>query len=67
MQLIEDASKQKLRGAYYTPYSIADFILRWGINGVDNADVLEPSCGDGVFLECMSKEKMLFHSTIQFK
>lgn len=62
MQLIEDASKQKLRGAYYTPYSIADFILRWGINGVDNADVLEPSCGDGVFLECMSKEKMLFHS-----
>ena len=62
MQLFEDASEQKLRGAYYTPPAIADFILRWGINGGDNADILEPSCGDGVFLECMSKGKMLYHS-----
>ena len=62
MQLIEDASEQKLRGAYYTPPSIADFILRWGFNGSNNADVLEPSCGDGVFLECMANGNMLFHS-----
>ena len=33
MQLIEDASAQKLRGAYYTPPAIASFILHWGING----------------------------------
>lgn len=62
MQLIEDASKQKLRGAYYTPPPIADFILRWGINGCDNADILEPSCGDGVFIKCIDKGDMLFHS-----
>ena len=31
MQLIENASEQKLRGAYYTPSAIADFILRWGL------------------------------------
>src|SRR5574344_404263 len=62
MQLIEDASAQKRRGAYYTPPAIADFILRWGINGGNNADVLEPSCGDGVFLECISNENMLYHS-----
>lgn len=62
MQLIEDASEQKLRGAYYTPPAIADFILKWGMNGRDNADILEPSCGDGVFLECMSDGNMLYHS-----
>lgn len=62
MQLIKEASKQKLRGAYYTPVTIADFILRWGINGGNNADVLEPSCGDGVFLECMANGNMPYNS-----
>ena len=33
MQLIENATDQKLRGAYYTPPVIAKFILQWGING----------------------------------
>ena len=61
MQLIEDASAQKLRGAYYTPPAIASFILHWGINGSTDADILEPSCGDGVFLEQMATEHMLFH------
>jgi len=61
MQLIEDASAQKLRGAYYTPPAIASFILHWGINGSTDADILEPSCGDGVFLEQMARENMLFH------
>lgn len=61
MQLIEDASAQKLRGAYYTPPAIASFILHWGINGSTDADILEPSCGDGVFLEQMVRENMLFH------
>lgn len=62
MQLIKEASEEKLRGAYYTPSSIASFILHWGINGSHDYDILEPSCGDGVFLECMLKEKMAFHS-----
>jgi len=61
MQLIEDASEQKLRGAYYTPSGIASFILHWGINGSIDADILEPSCGDGVFLEQMAREQMAFH------
>lgn len=61
MQLIEDASAQKLRGAYYTPPAIASFILHWGINGSTDADILEPSCGDGVFLGQMERENMQFH------
>lgn len=54
MQLIKDASSQKLRGAYYTPRSIADFIIQWGMNGNTQMDILEPSCGDGVFLESIA-------------
>lgn len=62
MQLIENATDQKLRGAYYTPPVIAKFILQWGINGNNNLNILEPSCGDGVFLECISNNKILYNS-----
>ena len=51
MKLIENTSAEKLRGGFYTPAPIASFILKWGINGCSDYDVLEPSCGDGVFLE----------------
>lgn len=51
MQLIENASKDKLRGGFYTPAPIARFILKWSLNGDMQTDILEPSCGDGVFLE----------------
>lgn len=43
-------SYQKLRGGYYTPKRIADFLARWAIQS-PNAEVLEPSCGDGVLLQ----------------
>lgn len=43
-------SYQKLRGGYYTPKPIADFLAHWAIQS-PTAEVLEPSCGDGVFLE----------------
>ncbi len=51
MKLITEASSDKLRGGFYTPSPIAEFLLRWGINGNSDSDILEPSCGDGVFLE----------------
>lgn len=55
MQLIKDASSQKLRGAYYTPRPIADFITQWGMSGKKRMNILEPSCGDGVFLESIAR------------
>ena len=39
----------KLRGGYYTPEEVARFICKWAIND-HAATVLEPSCGDGVFI-----------------
>lgn len=62
MQLIENATDQKLRGAYYTPPAIAKFILQWGINGSNDLNILEPSCGDGVFLECIGNDEMPYNS-----
>jgi adenine-specific DNA-methyltransferase len=62
MKLIENASPEKLRGGVYTPEPIAEFILRWGINGSTNFDILEPSCGDGVFLKVLKELKSKYKS-----
>lgn len=39
----------KLRGGYYTPQIITEFICNWAIDQ-NTRNVLEPSCGDGNFL-----------------
>jgi len=62
MQLIENASNHKLRGAYYTPKTIASFILKWGINGNTKNTILEPSCGDGVFLRQIKLDDLPYKS-----
>ena len=62
MKLIENATAEKLRGGFYTPEPIAEFILRWGINGSSDFDILEPSCGDGVFLEQLKELKLKYKS-----
>jgi len=62
MQLIKEASKEKLRGGFYTPEPIASFILKWAFNGNDEFDILEPSCGDGVFLEEIQKGNYDYNS-----
>lgn len=45
---------QKLRGGYYTPDKITKFISKWVI-GNNTKTVLEPSCGDGNFIEAIIK------------
>jgi len=62
MKLISEASAEKLRGGFYTPKAIVAFILRWGINGSNECNILEPSCGDGVFLEEIKTKKLEYQS-----
>ena len=62
MKLITEASEAKLRGGFYTPNTIAEFMLKWGINGSNNFDILEPSCGDGVFLSSIKKNNFKYNS-----
>lgn len=62
MKLIENATAEKLRGGFYTPEPIAAFILKWGASGRNDFDILEPSCGDGVFLEQLNIGGYQFNS-----
>ena len=62
MQLVDNVSNEKLRGGFYTPNKIASFILKWAFNGRKDIDILEPSCGDGVFLREIQEGKYGYNS-----
>lgn len=49
-------SNKKMRGGYYTPKPVAEFITRWAAPDL-NSRILEPSCGDGAFLRELSSRK----------
>lgn len=58
MRLKKDSTEQKLRGAYYTPLQLADAMV--GLFASENiCSVLEPSCGDGVFLDSLNDTGMI--------
>ena len=42
----------KLRGGYYTPREISEFITNWAVSDASES-VLEPSCGDGSFIKAL--------------
>lgn len=56
MNFIANESAQKLRGGFYTDHDIASFLARWVLEKKPKS-VLEPSCGDGAFLEAIADEK----------
>jgi adenine-specific DNA-methyltransferase len=58
MNFIKNESAQKLRGGYYTPPDLAEFIARW-IEEIKPKRILEPSCGDGEFFRAIAKAKTL--------
>lgn len=41
---------RKARGAFFTPPEIAEFLTRWAIHDKPEALVLDPTCGESVFL-----------------
>ena len=43
-------SADKLRGGYYTPSDLAEWMCSWAIRDRKET-ILEPSCGDGAFLD----------------
>ncbi len=53
MNFKENESAQKLRGGYYTPYDLAYYLSKW-VAETHPTTVLEPSCGDGIFLKSLS-------------
>ncbi len=53
MNFKENESAQKLRGGYYTPPDLAAFIAKW-VATRRSSQILEPSCGDGIFFEALA-------------
>jgi len=53
MNFKDNESSTKLRGGYYTPADISDYLTRWVMQG-ETTSVLEPSCGDGSFLRAFA-------------
>lgn len=51
---------KKKTGEYYTPLSISDFMVRYIFKKSRNKDIsiLEPSVGDGVFIESLARTKL---------
>ena len=52
MKFKADQTSQKLRGGYYTPQHLADYTTKW-VLGTTPKTIIEPSCGDGVFLRAI--------------
>ena len=58
MRLKKDSTEQKLRGAYYTPLQLANAMV--SLFAAENISrVLEPSCGDGVFIDSLAGKGLL--------
>jgi len=55
MNFIALESSQKLRGGFYTDPVIASFLARW-IKIGNPTSILEPSCGDGIFLQMIEQQ-----------
>lgn len=53
MKFKTDQTSQKLRGGYYTPQNLADYVTKWVLSK-NPKTILEPSCGDGVFVQALA-------------
>lgn len=56
-------SETKLRGGYYTPFPVANFLTKWVLEKNPSV-VLEPSCGNGAFVSSIvknAKGRLSFH------
>jgi adenine-specific DNA-methyltransferase len=47
----DSAELRKARGAFFTPPTIASHLAQWAIGGNPHAKVLDPTCGEAVFLQ----------------
>ncbi|HYV15975.1 MAG TPA: N-6 DNA methylase [Conexibacter sp.] len=46
---------RKARGAFFTPQPIAEYLAEWAVESDPTATVLDPTCGEAVFLEAAAR------------
>ena len=47
---------RKSRGAFFTPPAIADYLAAWAVDEDPDARILDPTCGESVFLKAAARE-----------
>jgi adenine-specific DNA-methyltransferase len=57
-----ELASNKLRGGYYTPAALAQWMCDWSIRS-SNDIVLEPSCGDGTFVYATAERLLKLGAT----
>lgn len=57
MKFKADQTSQKLRGGYYTPKPLADYVTSW-VCSINPKHIAEPSCGDGIFLQSIAEKTL---------
>jgi adenine-specific DNA-methyltransferase len=53
---IDSPKQRKARGAFFTPRPIADYLADWAVEGDATATVLDPTCGEAVFLDASARQ-----------
>jgi len=61
--MTQNTNSAKLRGSYSTPYPLAKFLSDWAIKTPTDV-ILEPGCGEGIFLEAIFKRLLNVGATI---
>lgn len=52
----DSAALRKARGAFFTPLPIAEHLTGWAIKGNRTASVMDPTCGEAVFLQAAGRQ-----------
>lgn len=47
---------RKSRGAFFTPPAIAEYLADWAVEGDPSATILDPTCGEAVFLDAAARK-----------
>lgn len=47
---------RKSRGAFFTPPAIAEYLAAWAVDEDPDARILDPTCGESVFLHAAARE-----------
>jgi len=58
----DNRTERRARGAFFTPEAIAEFLASWAVRS-DDAVVLDPTCGEAVFLLAAGKQKLALGAT----
>jgi adenine-specific DNA-methyltransferase len=46
---------RKARGAFFTPPAIAEYLAEWAVEDDSSASIMDPTCGEAVFLEAAGR------------